>query len=64
MQMRHEVAENLVVDLVGGVCLLECLACMQQVGKEIDTLLGRQLMRFAHVAATRQHAPARHMLFA
>jgi len=64
MQMRHEVAENLVVDLVGGVCLLECLACPQHVGKEIATLLGPQLMRFAHVATTGQYAPTRHMLFA
>ena len=64
MQMRYEVAENLVVDFVGGVDVLECLTCPQQVGKEIATLLGSQLMRFAHVATTGQDAPARHMLFA
>src|ERR1700730_12749288 len=63
MQMRHEVAENLVVDFVSGVGSLKCLTRLQQVGEEIATLLGRQLMRLAHVAATGQYAPARHMLF-
>ena len=34
MQMQHEVAENLIVDFVGGIGPLECLTCLQQVGKK------------------------------
>src|SRR5438270_11985367 len=64
MQMRHEVAENLIVDLVGGVGLLECLTRPQQVGDESATLLGRQLVWFAHMAATGQYARARRKLLA
>src|SRR5712691_6065365 len=37
IQMRHEVAENLVVDFVGGVCLLECLVGAEAANRGIES---------------------------
>jgi len=37
IQMRHEVAENLVVDFVGGVCLLECLVGAEVANRGIES---------------------------